>query len=122
MATCTVQTTDKDGKPLILVRDQLAFDGISYILRSLSPEARLGSINAAQNQHLAHKILQDWFVLVYINHYDKGLPIEKDPFYTSGYTLICLLLSRAEGGRDRQLAIEKIKAQNPATNMIMAGR
>jgi len=122
MATCTVARTDEKGEPVVLVTDQLAYDGIAYILRQLNDIARLGDVNVVQSRTLLVKALQDWFVLVYINHYDNAKrPIEKDPFYTSGYTLICLLFSRVEAGRDRKLLIEELKAKQPTTNMIMSG-
>ena len=132
LSTCTIKSVDDKGQPIILIKNALAYDGISYIMRQLSPEARLCDLNEIEYRVLLERALEDWFVLVYINHYDtdaltgmqEGIEsvINKDPFFTSGYNLIAMLFNRAKGGGDRRMKIEKIKAANPAANLVMAPR
>jgi hypothetical protein len=104
-------------------------------MRQLSPEARLCDLNEIEYRVLLEKALEDWFVLVYINHYDteklkvpegnlEGIEgvIAKDPYFTSGYNLIAMLFNRAKLGSDKKMKIEKIRASNPPANLVMQPR
>lgn len=122
MRTCAIEGTDKEGKPIWIIQDQLGWDVITFILRQLNDETLKGNINQAQLYVMLDDASLDLCNLIYIKNYEQGKHlIEKDPLHTSAQNLLRILFTRVVGGLDRQVILEEIRARQPV-NYVMQGR
>lgn len=123
MRTCAVEDRNDKGEPIWIVKDQLGWDVITFILRQLNDETLKGTINEAQLHVMLEDASLDLCNLIYIKNYEAGKHlIEKDPLHTSAQNLLRILFTRVVGGKDRELLKLEIQAKQPISYVMQGGR
>jgi len=105
-----------------LVNSELGADALAYIQRQLNNASFLGYVNKAQHNIILKSSVKGLFKLIYVKYYAVGEElVEKDPIYESCKNLLILLFSRPLEGRDRQMALEEIKAKQQNNIIVPRG-
>lgn len=114
--------TGKKTDKFALADDKLAWDVINYMQTQLNPETMLGHLTYPQYTDMSLQADAGLYELIFVKHYKEDEDLaDKWPLYITASNTLGLLLTRPLNGRDRQLAIEKLRAQTPQ-NLIQQTR
>lgn len=100
---------------------KLASEVANFMVRQLNDDSLKGDIDWENYRTMVLRSTKGLWKLIYLKYYTDNFEEERDPLFYSSLNFLMMMFTRVYHGRDREIILKKIEAQQDVYNVSTGG-